>query len=60
MKLAACRDCSAAVPAAARGCPRCGRNLAAERMLTKYLRLIAVPALIVLLALVGLFIFQRH
>jgi hypothetical protein len=51
MKVAACRDCGALVAVDARGCPRCARNLVAERMLAKYFWLVGVPALIVLLGL---------
>jgi uncharacterized paraquat-inducible protein A len=36
MRLKPCRDCGEMVPAGARGCPRCARNLEAERMLAKY------------------------
>ena len=36
MKLKPCRDCSTPVPADARGCPKCARNLEAERMLAKF------------------------
>jgi RNA polymerase subunit RPABC4/transcription elongation factor Spt4 len=36
MRLKPCRDCGELVPSDARGCPRCARNLEAERMLAKY------------------------
>jgi RNA polymerase subunit RPABC4/transcription elongation factor Spt4 len=36
MRLKPCRDCGELVPAGARGCPRCARNLEAERMLARY------------------------
>ena len=45
MKLEVCRDCGAQVPAAARGCPTCARNLDAERMLGKYFWLAALAVL---------------
>ena len=35
MKLKPCRDCGTPVPTDARGCPRCARNLEAERMLAR-------------------------
>jgi len=35
LKLKPCRDCGELVPIDARGCPRCARNLEAERMLAK-------------------------
>ncbi|MFL6208315.1 MAG: hypothetical protein ACJ74W_05665 [Pyrinomonadaceae bacterium] len=54
MKLEACRDCGALLPADARGCPQCARNLEAERMLAKYFWLGLVPALLLLLSLVVL------
>jgi RNA polymerase subunit RPABC4/transcription elongation factor Spt4 len=36
MKLKPCRDCGTPVPSDARGCPKCARNLEAERMLARY------------------------
>ncbi|HYY96954.1 MAG TPA: hypothetical protein VE642_00090 [Pyrinomonadaceae bacterium] len=36
MSLKPCRDCGEMVPSDARGCPRCARNLEAERMLARY------------------------
>jgi RNA polymerase subunit RPABC4/transcription elongation factor Spt4 len=51
MKLEACRDCGALVPAHARGCPQCARNLEAERMLARYFWLGVVPLLLLLLGL---------
>jgi hypothetical protein len=36
MKLKPCRDCGELVASDARGCPRCARNLEAERMLARY------------------------
>jgi len=36
MMLKPCRDCGELVPTDARGCPRCARNLEAERMLARY------------------------
>ena len=52
MKLELCRDCGAQVPAAARGCPTCARNLDAERMLGKYFWLAALAVLSGLVAIV--------
>jgi RNA polymerase subunit RPABC4/transcription elongation factor Spt4 len=36
MKLKPCRDCGELVAPDARGCPKCARNLEAERMLARY------------------------
>ncbi len=46
-----CRDCQTLVPAGARGCPRCARNLEFERVLGKFLTLALAAAAIVLIAL---------
>ena len=46
MKLEACRDCGETVPAEARGCWRCARNLEAERMVAKYFWLVAAAVLL--------------
>ncbi len=48
MSLVPCRDCQTLIPADAKGCPRCARNLVAERALIKYLWLVFVPALVLL------------
>ncbi|MGH9940852.1 MAG: hypothetical protein ACRD9R_00645 [Pyrinomonadaceae bacterium] len=48
MELIPCRDCQTMISTEAKGCPRCGRNLMAERMLGKYLWLVLVPAVAVL------------
>ncbi|PYS91380.1 MAG: hypothetical protein DMF64_12450 [Acidobacteria bacterium] len=60
MKLEACRDCGALLPADARGCPRCARNLAAERRLAQLFWLVAVPVLVLLSCLIGYLIFGRR
>ncbi|HEX8179169.1 MAG TPA: hypothetical protein VF525_06445 [Pyrinomonadaceae bacterium] len=59
MKLEACRDCGALLAADARGCPQCARNVAAERVLARCVRLGALPALLLLLALVLLLAHNR-
>jgi predicted nucleic acid-binding Zn ribbon protein len=60
MKLETCRDCGASVPAGARGCPQCARNLEAERMLARYFWLAGVPVLLLLLGLVVLLLAYRR
>ena len=50
MKLDACRDCGETVPAEARGCWKCARNVEAERMVTRYLLLGGAAAVLLLLA----------
>lgn len=52
MKLKPCRDCGALLPADARGCPRCARNLEAERLITRYFWGLLVPALLLITAAV--------
>ena len=54
MKLELCRDCGELTTADARGCRRCARNMAAERMLAKYFRLGVATVLLLLLCLVVL------
>jgi uncharacterized paraquat-inducible protein A len=44
MDLIPCRDCGTMISPEAKGCPRCARNLTAERALGKFLRLAAVCA----------------
>ena len=48
-----CRDCRTPIPAGARGCPRCARNLVAERALGRLLALVILPAALVLAALLA-------
>jgi len=60
MNLEACRDCGALLPANARGCPQCARNLIAERRLAQLFWFVVVPALVLLLCLVGYLIFVRR
>ena len=52
MKLKPCRDCGALVPADARGCSKCARNLEAERMIARYFWGLFVPALVLITAAV--------
>jgi predicted nucleic acid-binding Zn ribbon protein len=52
MKLKPCRDCGALVPTDARGCPKCARNLEAERMIARYFWGLLVPALVLITAAV--------
>ncbi|HLL77094.1 MAG TPA: hypothetical protein VK421_17710 [Pyrinomonadaceae bacterium] len=54
MKLEACRDCGEMVPADARGCWKCARNLEAERMVTKYVLLGGAAVLVLLFCLLAL------
>ena len=54
MTLKPCRDCGAMLPPDARGCPRCARNIEAERMLAKVFWCALVPALAVAAAAVYL------
>jgi hypothetical protein len=47
----ACRDCGNELDVNARGCPRCARNIDAERMIDRFIWQRFVPLLI--LALLG-------
>lgn len=58
MKLEACRDCGEPVPADARGCWKCARNLEAERVVTRYV-LLGVVAVLLLAAFVVLLLVSR-
>jgi predicted nucleic acid-binding Zn ribbon protein len=51
MNLIPCRDCQTPVPADARGCPRCARNLSAERALGRLLALVVTAAALILVGL---------
>jgi predicted nucleic acid-binding Zn ribbon protein len=59
MKLEACRDCGEPVPTNARGCPKCARNLEAERMITKYVLLVVVAVLLLLLLCLAALFFAQ-
>lgn len=52
MKLVPCRDCGELVPADARGCPKCARNMEAERMLERFFWRVLVPFSVILAGLV--------
>jgi hypothetical protein len=51
MDLVPCRDCQTMLSPAATGCPECARNIAAERMLARFIWVLVTLAVI----LVGLF-----
>lgn len=58
MKLKPCRDCGTPVSSDARGCPKCARNLEAERMLARYFW--GGLALVVLAAFVTYFVYFKR
>ena len=60
VKLKPCRDCGAPVPSGARGCPRCARNLEAERMLARYFWGLLVPALVLIAAAAVYLIYAKR
>ena len=60
MKLKPCRDCGALVPADARGCSKCARNLEAERMIARYFWGLLVPALVLITAAAVYLIYARR
>ena len=60
MKLKPCRDCGALVPADARGCSKCARNLEAERMIARYFWGLLVPALVLVTAAVVYLIYAKR
>lgn len=55
MSLTPCRDCKTPLPPEARGCPRCARNLSAERALGRLLRIALVVAAVALASAVWLY-----
>jgi hypothetical protein len=55
-----CRDCGNMLEQAARGCPRCARNIEAENMIERFIWLRFVPSVIVLaFVVVALIYFLR-
>ena len=60
MKLKPCRDCGALVPADARGCSKCARNLEAERMIARYFWGLLVPALVLVTAAIVYLIYAKR
>ena len=49
MALVPCRDCQTMLPRSAIGCPQCARNIAAERMVTRFVLIAAVLVFIILI-----------
>jgi len=56
-----CRDCGNELEPAARGCPGCAMNFAAEHMIDHFIwrRLVPSIVLIVIIALLALFLLRR-
>ena len=55
-----CRDCGTQLALNARGCPRCARNVEAERMIDRFIWLRLVPLLVLaLLVAAGAVFFVR-
>jgi hypothetical protein len=55
-----CRDCGTQLALNARGCPRCARNVEAERMIDRFIWLRLVPLLVLaLLIAAGVVFFVR-
>jgi len=50
LKLVPCRDCGEPVDLDSRGCPRCARNLDAERAIARFLRWLTALVAVVLIA----------
>lgn len=50
LRLAPCRDCGLEIDLDSRGCPKCARNLDAERTLAKVVRLALAAAAVILAA----------
>jgi hypothetical protein len=53
MGLAPCRDCGEMLPDAAAGCPRCARNILAERRVARVLAWVAVVVAVAAIAAVA-------
>lgn len=58
MNLVPCRDCGQLIDLDSRGCPRCARNLDAERAFAKYLRL--GVALVIAALILGVYFILRR
>ena len=56
-----CRDCGNQLEMNARGCPRCARNVEAERMIDRFIwqRLVPLLILVLLIAAGAIFLFRR-
>jgi RNA polymerase subunit RPABC4/transcription elongation factor Spt4 len=59
MNLIPCRDCGNMIDPSSRGCPKCARNLDAERMIDRFVWCGLVLAVIVAAAVAVLF-YLRH
>ena len=52
MELIPCRDCKTMIPRSATGCPQCARNLAAERMVTRFVLIAIALTLIIVVGII--------
>ncbi len=61
MSLIACRDCGYMLDPNSRGCPKCARNVEAEKMIARFVWHRLVPALVILaLAVAGVLLYEFH
>jgi hypothetical protein len=51
-----CRDCGYLLKQNARGCPRCARNIEAERMIERFILMLLLPCAVILLLIVTVLI----
>lgn len=58
MKLAPCRDCGLEIDLDSRGCPRCARNLDAERVVANLLSWLMAALLLAFLILAAYILFR--
>ncbi|HEU4933971.1 MAG TPA: hypothetical protein VFT48_17925 [Pyrinomonadaceae bacterium] len=56
-----CRDCGNQLEENARGCPRCARNVEAERMIDRFIwqRLVPLLILVLLITAGAIFLWRR-
>ncbi len=60
MNLVPCRDCGNMIDLSSRGCPKCARNLDAERMIDRLVLCGLVLAVIVAVAILGDLFYLHH
>jgi predicted nucleic acid-binding Zn ribbon protein len=60
LRLAPCRDCGLEIDLDSRGCPRCARNLDAERAVAKLVRLAFVFTVALVILAAAYFTFRRR
>lgn len=62
MNLIPCRDCGGMISSSSRGCPKCARNLEAERMIERILSIVIALAILLfgVTFLIGLLAYRNR